>query len=56
VEHPHIAVIHEIGEDAGVHFIAMELVRSEKLCDLRAREQDGDLDRAQVQEALQKSR
>lgn len=31
VEHPHIAVIHEIGEAGGVTFIAMELVRGEPL-------------------------
>src|SRR5438094_834483 len=37
LEHPHIAVIHEIDEADGVHFIAMELVRGEKLSDLIAR-------------------
>jgi len=31
LEHPHIAVIHEIGEDQGVTSIAMELVRGEPL-------------------------
>ena len=31
VEHPHIAVIHEIGEAGGVTYIAMELVRGEPL-------------------------
>jgi serine/threonine protein kinase/TolB-like protein/predicted negative regulator of RcsB-dependent stress response len=36
LEHPHIAVIHEIGEDDGTTFIAMELVRGEKLADLIA--------------------
>ena len=34
--HPHIAVIHEIGEDEGTTFIAMELIRGEKLGDLIA--------------------
>jgi serine/threonine-protein kinase len=34
--HPHIAVIHEIGEDQGTTFIAMELIRGEKLGDLIA--------------------
>jgi eukaryotic-like serine/threonine-protein kinase len=37
LEHPHIAVIHEIDEVDGVSFIAMELVRGEKLSDLLAR-------------------
>src|SRR5262249_35856318 len=37
LEHPHIAVIHEIDEADGVSFIAMELVRGEKLSDLTAR-------------------
>jgi len=37
LEHPHIAVIHEIGEDEGVTFIAMELVRGEPLDALIAR-------------------
>src|SRR5207237_8611823 len=37
LEHPHIAVIHEIGEDAGVTFIAMELVRGEPLGNVIAR-------------------
>ena len=37
LEHPHIAVIHEIGEDRGVTFIAMELVRGEPLNALIAR-------------------
>lgn len=31
LEHPHIAVIHEVGEAEGVTFIAMELIRGEKL-------------------------
>src|SRR5262245_40978566 len=31
LEHPHIAVIHEVGEAAGTTFIAMELIRGEKL-------------------------
>ena len=33
LEHPHIAVIHEIDEADGVTFIAMELVRGESLSD-----------------------
>ena len=37
LEHPHIAVIHEIDEVDGICFIAMELVRGEKLSDLIAR-------------------
>src|SRR5262249_46715746 len=37
LEHPHIAVIHEIDEVDGISFIAMELVRGEKLSDLVAR-------------------
>ena len=37
IEHPHIAVIHEIDEADGVNFIAMELVRGEQLSDLIAR-------------------
>ena len=31
LEHPHIAVIHEVGDADGVTFIAMELIRGEKL-------------------------
>jgi len=34
LEHPHIAVIHEVGDDNGVTFIAMELIRGEKLSDV----------------------
>jgi len=37
LEHPHIAVIHEIDEVDGINFIAMELVRGERLSDLIAR-------------------
>jgi eukaryotic-like serine/threonine-protein kinase len=37
LEHPHIAVVHDIGEAEGVTFIAMELVRGEPLSDLVAR-------------------
>jgi serine/threonine protein kinase len=37
LEHQHIAVIHEIGDDADVAFIAMELVRGEPLSDVVAR-------------------
>ena len=29
--HPHIAVIHDVGEDSGISFMAMELVRGGKL-------------------------
>jgi tetratricopeptide (TPR) repeat protein/TolB-like protein/predicted Ser/Thr protein kinase len=39
LEHPNIAVIHEIDETEGVTFIAMELIRGEKLRDLLEREQ-----------------
>ena len=37
LEHPHIAVIHEIDEADGVSFIAMELVRGDNLATLTAR-------------------
>ncbi|HSG00325.1 MAG TPA: protein kinase, partial [Vicinamibacterales bacterium] len=37
LEHPHIAVIHAVGEAEGVTFIAMELIRGEKLSDTIAR-------------------
>jgi eukaryotic-like serine/threonine-protein kinase len=37
LEHPHIAVIHGIDEVDGVTFIAMELIRGEKLRDLMTR-------------------
>jgi serine/threonine protein kinase/tetratricopeptide (TPR) repeat protein len=37
LEHPHIAVIHGIDEADGISFIAMELVRGEKLSDVIAR-------------------
>lgn len=37
LEHPHIAVIHAVGEAEGVTFIAMELIRGEKLSDTLAR-------------------
>jgi tetratricopeptide (TPR) repeat protein/TolB-like protein/predicted Ser/Thr protein kinase len=36
LEHPHIAVIHEVGEADGVTFIAMELIRGVKLSDTLA--------------------
>src|SRR5688572_25292654 len=36
VEHPNIAVIREISEADGVSFIAMELIRGEKLSDVLA--------------------
>ena len=37
LEHPHIAVIHEIDEAEGISFIAMELVRGDNLATLTAR-------------------
>jgi serine/threonine protein kinase/tetratricopeptide (TPR) repeat protein len=37
LEHPHVAVIHEVGEVDNVTFIAMELIRGEKLSELIAR-------------------
>jgi serine/threonine protein kinase/TolB-like protein/tetratricopeptide (TPR) repeat protein len=37
LEHPHIAVIHEVGEADGVTFIAMELIRGEKLSQILSR-------------------
>ncbi|HLA77306.1 MAG TPA: protein kinase, partial [Vicinamibacteria bacterium] len=37
LQHPAIAVVHEIDEAEGVTFIAMELVRGERLADLLAR-------------------
>src|SRR5262249_31737355 len=37
LEHPYIAVVHEIGEADGVTFIAMELVRGEPLGQVIAR-------------------
>lgn len=37
LEHPHIAAIHEIDEADGVTFIAMELVRGDKLADVLRR-------------------
>ncbi len=37
LEHPNIAVIHAVGEADGVTFIAMELIRGEKLSDTIAR-------------------
>src|SRR5262245_53717910 len=37
LEHPHIAMIHDIGEADGVTYIAMELVRGHPLSDLVAR-------------------
>ena len=33
LEHPNIAVIHDVGEEDGVSFIAMELIRGDKLSD-----------------------
>jgi hypothetical protein len=39
LEHPHIAIIHEIGEADGVTFIVMELVRGEPLGEVIARGQ-----------------
>ncbi|MBI1876206.1 MAG: protein kinase [Acidobacteria bacterium] len=37
IEHPNIAVIHEIDEVDGISFIAMELIRGDKLDDILAR-------------------
>jgi serine/threonine protein kinase len=37
LEHPNIAVIHEIDEADGVSFMAMELVRGDKVSDLTTR-------------------
>ncbi len=37
LEHPHIAVIHEVDDVEGVTFIAMELIRGEKLSDTLSR-------------------
>jgi serine/threonine-protein kinase len=37
LEHPHIGVIYEVGEADGVTFIAMELIRGERVRDLLAR-------------------
>ncbi|MEX2272005.1 MAG: protein kinase [Vicinamibacterales bacterium] len=37
LEHPHVAVIHDAGEAEGVTFIAMELIRGEKLSDALSR-------------------
>ena len=37
LEHPHIAVIHAVDDVDGVTFIAMELIRGEKLSDVLAR-------------------
>ena len=37
IEHPHIAVIHEVGQSEGVTFIAIELIRGEKLSDVLGR-------------------
>ena len=39
LEHPHIAVIYEIDDAEGVTFIAMELIRGQKLSDLLAKEE-----------------
>jgi tetratricopeptide (TPR) repeat protein/TolB-like protein/predicted Ser/Thr protein kinase len=37
LEHPHIAVIHDVGEVDGITYIAMELIRGERLSDLLTR-------------------
>ena len=37
LEHPHIAVIHEVGDADGVTYIAMELIRGEKLAETLGR-------------------
>jgi tetratricopeptide (TPR) repeat protein/TolB-like protein/aminoglycoside phosphotransferase (APT) family kinase protein len=39
LEHPNIAVIHEVGHDEGITFIAMELIRGEKLSETLSRGQ-----------------
>ena len=36
--HPHIGVIHEVGDADGMSFIAMELIRGEKLSEVLARQ------------------
>jgi serine/threonine-protein kinase len=38
LDHPHAAIVHEIDEIDGVTFIAMELIRGERLHDLITRE------------------
>jgi serine/threonine protein kinase/tetratricopeptide (TPR) repeat protein len=38
LDHPHLAMVHEIDEAEGVTFIAMELIEGEKLRDFMARE------------------
>jgi serine/threonine protein kinase len=38
LEHPHIAVIHDVDEADGLTFIAMELIRGQKLSDVLARQ------------------
>ena len=38
LEHPHIAVIHDVDEVDGVTFIAMELIRGHKLSDVASRQ------------------
>ena len=38
VEHPHIAVIHDVGEIDGITYLAMELIEGEKLSALLARQ------------------
>jgi tetratricopeptide (TPR) repeat protein/TolB-like protein/predicted Ser/Thr protein kinase len=45
LEHPHIGVIHEVGDADGMSFIAMELIRGEKLSDVLTR---GDLSAARA--------
>jgi tetratricopeptide (TPR) repeat protein/TolB-like protein/predicted Ser/Thr protein kinase len=37
LEHPHVAVIHEVGNADGITFIAMELIRGEQLSDTLSR-------------------
>jgi serine/threonine protein kinase len=37
LEHPHIAVVYEIDQVDGIDFIAMELIRGEKLSEVLAR-------------------
>src|SRR5262245_44839196 len=38
LEHPHIAVIHEVDQVDGLAFIAMELIRGDKMSDMLARQ------------------
>jgi len=44
--HPHIVTIHDVGEDAGLHYIVMELVEGQTLKELIARDAPFTVDRA----------